>query len=210
VADKAGPDLRERLRQISRSLSEVAFYPLKDAFDRFEFDRPAPPGFGPGPGYSGDHPLNEMISDLYDLMMNAMNEDSGTDPYEDWEEDQEDRFYPWELDVASIFGNISDPQEANEILFDLGRAADGIVNGPAGPWKSPEESFISALQDLLDLLHQSGIRTTGQYREAGRKLAEALAYSRLILEALGRIKSRAAVITTPEHQHFMLGFRSGA
>jgi hypothetical protein len=206
LAGKAGPDLRERLRQISRSLSEVAFYPLKDAFERFEFDRPAPPGFGPGPAFPADHPLNEMFSDLYDIMMNAMNEDSWTDP----EEDREDRFYPWELDVASIFGNTCDPEEAKEIVFDLAGAADGMVNGPAHAWKSPEENFIAALHALLDLMHQSGIRTTGQYREAGRKLAEALAYSRLILEALGRIKSKAAGITSPEHQHFMLGFRSGA
>jgi hypothetical protein len=139
-------------------------------------------------------------------MMNAMNQDSWTDP----EEDREDRFYPWELDVASIFGNKSDPQEAKEIISDLTGAADGIVNGPAGPWESPEETLISALQALLDLMHQNGIRTTGQYREAGRKLAEALAQSQLILEALGRIKSKVAGITTPEHQHFMLGFRSGA
>jgi hypothetical protein len=206
VAGKAGPDHRERLRQISRSLSELAFYPLKNAFDRFEFDRPAPPGYGPGPGYPADHPLNEIFSDLYDIMMNAMNQDSWTDP----EEDREDRFYPWELDVASIFGNKSDPQEAKEIISDLTGAADGIVNGPAGPWESPEETLISALQALLDLMHQNGIRTTGQYREAGRKLAEALAQSQLILEALGRIKSKVAGITTPEHQHFMLGFRSGA
>jgi hypothetical protein len=147
-----------------------------------------------------------MFSDLYDIMMNAMNEDSWTDP----EEDREDRFYPWELDVASIFGNTCDPEEAKEIVFDLAGAADGMVNGPAHAWKSPEENFIAALHALLDLMHQSGIRTTGQYREAGRKLAEALAYSRLILEALGRIKSKAAGITSPEHQHFMLGFRSGA
>jgi hypothetical protein len=206
VAGKAGPDHRERLRQISRSLSELAFYPLKNAFDRFEFDRPAPPGYGPGPGYPADHPLNEIFSDLYDIMMNAMNQDSWTDP----EEDREDRFYPWELDVASIFGNKSDPQEAKEIISDLTGAADGIVNGPAGPWESPDETLISALQALLDLMHQNGIRTTGQYREAGRKLAEALAQSQLILEALGRIKSKVAGITTPEHQHFMLGFRSGA
>ena len=99
---------------------------------------------------------------------------------------------------------------AKEIIFDLALTADGIVNGPAHPRESPEENFIYALQSLLDLMHQSGIRTTGQYREAGRKLAEALAYSLLILEALGRIKSKAAGITTPEHQHFMLGFRSGA
>jgi hypothetical protein len=206
LAGKAGPDLRERLRQISRSLSEVAFYPLKDAFERFEFDRPAPPGFGPGPAFPADHPLNEMFSDLYDIMMNAMNEDSWTDP----EEDRGEQLYPWELDVASIFGNTCDPEEAKEIVFDLAGAADGMVNGPAHAWKSPEENFIAALHALLDLMHQSGIRTTGQYREAGRKLAEALAYSRLILEALGRIKSKVAGITTPEHQHFMLGFRSGA
>jgi hypothetical protein len=206
LAGKAGPDLRERLRQISRSLSEVAFYPLKDAFERFEFDRPAPPGFGPGPAFPADHPLNEMFSDLYDIMMNAMNEDSWTDP----EEDRGEQLYPWELDVASIFGNTCDPEEAKEIVFDLAGAADGMVNGPAHAWKSPEENFIAALHALLDLMHQSGIRTTGQYREAGRKLAEALAYSRLILEALGRIKSKAAGITSPEHQHFMLGFRSGA
>ncbi|EMS78349.1 tetratricopeptide repeat protein [Desulfotignum phosphitoxidans] len=206
LVDKAGPDLRERLRQISRSLSEVACYPLKDAFERFEFDRPAPPGVGPGPAFPSDLPLNEMFSDLYDIMMNAMNEDSGTD----LEEDRGEPLFPWDLDVASIFGNTCDPEEAKEIIFDLTVAADGIVNGPARAWKRPEENFIAALHVLLDLMHQSGIRTTAQYREAGRKLAEALAYSRLILEALGRIKSKAAVITIPEHQHFMLGFRSGA
>jgi hypothetical protein len=209
VVEEAGPDLRERLRQISRSLSEVAPFQLKDAFERFAFDRPVPPGYGPGPGYPGDNPLNEMISDLYDIMMNAMNQDSGIDPDEDWDEDQEDRFYPWELDVAYIFGNTCDPQMAKEIIFDLALTADGIVNGPAHPRESPEENFIYALQSLLDLMHQSGIKTTGQYRETGRKLAEALAYSRLVLEALGRITSRAAGITTPEHQHFIMGFRSG-
>ncbi len=222
LVDKAGPDLRERLRQISRSLSEAAFYPLKEAFERFEFDRPVPPGFGPGPGYPADQPLDEMISDLYDLMMNAMNEDSWTDPDEDPDEnreedrgedrkkDREQRFYPRDLDVASIFGNKCDPQEAKEIISDLAGAADGIVNGPVRRWESPGDTFISALEALLDLMHQSGFRTTGQYRETGRRLAEALAYSQLVLDALGCIKSRVAGITTPEHQHFMLGFRSGA
>jgi hypothetical protein len=206
VVEKAGPDLRERLRQISRSLSEVAPYPLKDAFERFEFDLPAPPGFGPGPDFPGDLPLNEMFSDLYDIMMNAMDEDSWTDP----EEDRREELYPLDLDVAFIFGNKCDPEDAKEILSDLVVAADGIVNGPARRWESPGDTFISALEALLDLMHQSGIKTTGQYRETGRKLAESLAYSQLVLEALGRMKFKAVGITRPEHQHFMLGFRSGS
>jgi hypothetical protein len=206
LVDKAGPDLRERLRQISRSLSEVAPYPLKDAFERFEFDLPAPPGFGPGPGFPEDLPLNEMFSDLYDIMKNAMDEDSWTDP----EEDRGQQPYPLDLDVASIFGNKCDPEDAKEILSDLVVAADGIINGPTRPWENPEENFISAFEALLDLMHQSGIKTTGQYRETGRKLAEALAYSQLVLEALGRIKYKAAIINIPEHQHFVLGFRSGS
>lgn len=207
IIRKASEPLTERLRHISRNLAELAHLPLKERFERFEFDPHPYNGFA-GPDYDDfhddfeDEEMDQVFSDLFDLVVNKLTPEP--------EDLARDELYPEEVDVRRVFGKKCEPGRCRDTIFELAKSADDVVNGSHLSRPDALDKFFDNFQRLMGLVYKTGIRTTGQCRQTGREFAGAYEYTPLIIEAMDMARSVPHELLIPENQHFILGMRSGA
>jgi hypothetical protein len=203
IVSTASPQVTEQLRHISRAIADLAFLPLKEQFERFEFDRYSRYGdeymdIEDDPEIDGD----AFLADFMDILMDKVEPEQA----ESFQKD----FYPADLNVKQIFGKKANPDRFKETISSLTAWADRAINGSNSPRYGRLDDFFAEFEDLLNMIRSAGIRTTSQNRNAGRQFAEAYDHCHLILSALDSARSAPQILKAPDTQHFILGMRTGA
>ncbi len=227
MIDSVSPPLKERLRMLSRQVATLAPKPLQAAYEQFDFTLIGPPSFldnlpfdldprgmdefaqvmdrARQDGMGGvldsfmDRVLAGGMGELLESMMDGfMDDDDGYD-----------------IDLGTfkarkVFGNRVDAREIHERVYDL--VEDTLyVNDVrrAGDVADNSVDLIVSFNDLSAALRDSGLDSSDDFRRAGKRFCQDIAYGREILQAFQTASKRSSVSVSRDTLSFILGMKQG-